>query len=198
MIGTMKFILTTFVGYHNHVSEYGIHWNFFITLAIVQIICGIFSCKLGMNRNFIAFLAVLTSIGYEIWLQNSEIYQWIFSLKEDQRLTSGFVIANIEGFVSLLGYSSLFLFGASLKETIYRLNEKSNWKKTSVCTLILWSLFIFSINEGYLILPSRRLCNFSYIIWMVGYNLTIILLFAGIQILTGKHIKFNCPYFFFA
>merc|ERR1711862_1030483 len=95
------------------------------------------------------------------------------------------IVSNIEGFVSLLGFSALYLIGASLKDLIYGLNEKKKLKMASGCTLFLWALLNYSLNEGYLILPSRRLCNISYIAWMVAYNLSIILLYAGIEIFTG-------------
>lgn len=37
ILGVLKYLSTRMVDYHNHVSEYGIHWNFFITMALVQV-----------------------------------------------------------------------------------------------------------------------------------------------------------------
>lgn len=50
--------------------------------------------------------------------------------------------------------------------------------------VIFWSLFIIAINEELVILPSRRLCNLSYIIWMVIYNMTLIIWFSGVDLMT--------------
>ena len=35
IFGVLRFILTWMVGYHLHVTEYGVHWNFFFTMFIV-------------------------------------------------------------------------------------------------------------------------------------------------------------------
>lgn len=183
LLGALKVLSTKLVDYHQHVTEYGTHWNFFFSLAIVQCIAGSITCL--ANKRILPVLALAIGLSFELWLHQSNIYQWIFSLTTNQRLKSGFVIANIEGFVSLFGYLSLFLFGASLKNTIY--NLKSNWTKSLMILLVLWSLFILVINENILILPSRRVCNLSYIIWMVLYNMTLIIWFAGVDIITGKH-----------
>ena len=190
IIGILKCVTTKMINYEVQVSEYGVHWNFFITLAIIQLFCGSLTCIIGNRRNLLLLLSIFITVGYEIWLKRTGMYQKIFNLQDIQRMQSGldgFVVANIEGIVSLFGYSALFLIGTSLKDTIYGLLQKKNWKMASGFTMVLWTLFVVSVNEGYLILPSRRLCNISYIIWMVAYNLTLILLYAGIEIFTGKY-----------
>ena len=189
ILGILKCFTTKMINYEIEVSEYGVHWNFFITLAVIQLFCGSLTCTIGNRRNLLLLISIFIAVGYELWLKRTGMYQKIFNLQDLQRMQSGldgFVVANIEGIVSLFGYSALFLIGTSLKDTIYGLVQKKNWKMASGCTMVFWALFIFSINEGYLILPSRRLCNISYIIWMVAYNLTLILLYAGIEIFTGK------------
>jgi phosphatidylinositol glycan class W len=192
ILGILKCFTTKMINYEVEVSEYGVHWNFFITLAIIQLFCGSLTCTIGNRRNLLLFISLFIAVGYELWLKRTGMYQKIFNLQDIQRMQSGldgFVVANIEGIVSLFGYSALFLIGTSLKDTIYGLVQKKNWKMASGCTMVFWTLFVVSVNEGYLILPSRRLCNISYIIWMVAYNLTLILLYAGIEIFTGKYYR---------
>lgn len=37
LLGFARLLVTKSVDYHEHVSEYGVHWNFFFTLAIVKV-----------------------------------------------------------------------------------------------------------------------------------------------------------------
>ena len=103
----MKYFLTKMVDYPSHISEYGVHWNFFITFAIIQLVCGTLTCKIGARRIFLALIAIVICLGYEYWLQSSGTYQWIFNFNDshcvDCRVNSGFFVANAEGIVSLLG-----------------------------------------------------------------------------------------------
>ena len=57
----------------------------------------------------------------------------------------------------------------------------------------MWCVFYILINEKLLVPPSRRLCNLSYIIWMIVYNLSLIVSYAGIQYYTGN-VNFNLVY----
>ena len=113
ILGTMKYFMTKMVDYPSHVSEYGVHWNFFITIAIIQLFCGSLTCKIGARRIILALIAIVICLGYEYWLQSSGTYQWIFNFNDSHcvncRVNSGFFIANAEGIVSLLGKDLIFL-----------------------------------------------------------------------------------------
>ena len=36
-LGTLRLIMVQSIGYHQHVTEYGLHWNFFYTIAVVKV-----------------------------------------------------------------------------------------------------------------------------------------------------------------
>ena len=184
ILGIGKYAMTKTIDYHSHVSEYGVHWNFFITLGLISLFGGTLTSI--CNRKLTFILAVAFGIGYELLLNKYSLYSWVFNLSESRRLKSGLVIANIEGVLSLPGYLSLYLVGNSVKDLINKVNS-SNWKRMALSVITLWSLFIVLINEDYLTLPSRRLCNLTYVIWMAAYNLSLISLFSGVEILTGNY-----------
>ena len=163
-------------------SEYGAHWNFFITLAIVQVACG--SCTCFLERKYIFVVGVMLAIGHEFSLVRLVHYSWIFNLSDSTRLQSSFWIANIEGLVSLVGYSSIFLLGSSLRPVINSLANPKRLKSSALVLILLTCLWIFCLNEKMMSLPSRRLCNLTYIIWMGVYNMMLLILFAGIQCIT--------------
>ena len=185
VLGILKYVSTQLVDYHNHMSEYGAHWNFFITLAIVQVVCGSCTCFLGQRPRTIFMVGVILAIGHELALVNLVHYSWIFNLSDSTRLQSSFWIANIEGLVSLVGYSSIFLLGSSLRPVINSLSvNPRRWRSSALLLTLLTCVWIFCMNEQMMSLPSRRLCNLTYIIWMSVYNMMLLILFAGIQCMT--------------
>ena len=54
--------------------------------------------------------------------------------------------------------------------------------------MLIWTIYIILTNEEILVPPSRRLCNASYIAWMVAYNLSLIVTFAIVQYYTGTKL----------
>ena len=127
-LGLLKYVSTKLVDYHNHVSEYGIHWNFFFTMGIVQSLCGSLTSRLdGKN---IMLLAILLGIGHEMILQKFH-YHWIFKFTTEQRFASTIWMANIEGIISLLGFSSLYLMGSILRTYINAIIQDQDKLKSS-------------------------------------------------------------------
>ena len=183
ILGILKFLFVKMSNYHTVMSEYGAHWNFFITLAIVQLICGTCTCYLQRKTTFA--LAFILALAHELTLTRFH-YSWILDLTDTQRLQSSFWIANAEGLVSLSGYAALYLMGSCLRQAINSLLSPQKWKVTTLWLVFLACIWIGLLNEGLLTMPSRRLCNLSYIIWMVVYNMMLLVLFSGVQYITGK------------
>lgn len=184
VLGALKYCSVKMLDYHEHVSEYGMHWNFFITMGFVQLVCGFVTCK--FDKKYAMLIAMVIACLHE-YLLVTKNYQWIFTLTKAQRTEAGLLVANAEGVVSLAGFSALFLMGAYLKSTIYSLlRAKENLVKASLGLVLLWSVFVILTNEAILVPPSRRLCNLSYVIWMVAYNMMLIVSYASIQFSAGN------------
>ena len=83
--------------YQEHASEYGIHWNFYTTIALVSVLL-----ILLRNPDWALPFAFILMIGYEFVLKEFELEKFIFYAPRVD-----FISANREGIASLVGYLSL-------------------------------------------------------------------------------------------
>lgn len=63
IIGFMRFIIIKDLNYQEHLSEWGIHWNFFATISIVNICIVLIS-----NIKHSLLIAISMMLGYEFCL----------------------------------------------------------------------------------------------------------------------------------
>lgn len=177
MIGIGRTFFITVSDYHHYVFEYGVHWNFFMTLACLQII----------NLLIIPFIsfcwlpgcATILILIYEIAL-NCGLADWIMSDAPRDTLFS----ANREGILSLIGYEALFLFSLSLKWHLSVFMKKNHLTNSMFLLVVTFFLFIllslFSSVISYFLGISRRLANAGYVCWTL--SITSFLLFMGLTI----------------
>ncbi|KDO38297.1 hypothetical protein CISIN_1g0428392mg, partial [Citrus sinensis] len=64
LLGFGRIVSTTGVDYQVHVGEYGVHWNFFFTLAAVSILTSI----INIRPKYCGILGSVILIGYQSWL----------------------------------------------------------------------------------------------------------------------------------
>ncbi|CAI5441164.1 unnamed protein product [Caenorhabditis angaria] len=157
IIGMARTIFLEILDYPKHVSEYGVHWNFFFTLASVRIVYRI------LPKHFPYLTAILLGLFHQTILKSG--YQdWI--LVEGQNNRDNLLSANAEGIVSLLGYLTLFYgslaIGEFLSHTGFRVKS---WIRRCLQLVFLAAIFYFlqAICEYFIDRPSRRVVNITYI-----------------------------------
>lgn len=207
LLGIIRLVSVKSLEYQEHVTEYGIHWNFFMTLGFLPILLGL----LDPFLNFLPRIIVATAIGlgYDIVLNNTELLAYV--LRSDNRLDS-LISMNKEGIVSFFGYFSIFLYGQSFgsfvltgyqtprnliwmvskKNAEKRAKKKSDWLLASttkgliIYTVVFHSLLWFIQHCIYFRNISRRLANFPYVIWVVSYNATLLMGYNLVEAFVGK------------
>ena len=165
VIGIVRMGAVVLFSYHTHVSEYGVHWNFFITLSVVNLTTSIF---------FYCFNSVVVLSLIVTFL--SLFHQYGLSLTTDFMKTnnnrSSLVLANLEGLLSLPGFFCLALFGGVYGCYLFQSLEKKHFEsKLSAITkiFVIFAILTYALNG--LIEPiCRATVNLSYISWMVCYN----------------------------
>ncbi|KAF9044961.1 GPI-anchored wall transfer protein 1 [Panaeolus papilionaceus] len=105
-LGLIRVLLVKGTEYPEHVTEYGVHWNFFITLALLPILQVMIHPIL--SRLSISFVGILVTFAQQIILNRFHLKDYVLHAPR-----SSVISANKEGIVSLLGYFAVQLLGLS-------------------------------------------------------------------------------------
>ncbi|KAI0748577.1 GWT1-domain-containing protein [Daedaleopsis nitida] len=106
VLGLLRTVSVKGTEYPEHVTEYGVHWNFFITLALIPILQVLLHPV--MVHVPISLLGVVVAISHELALSTGGLAQFIMHAPR-----TGLFSANKEGIISLTGYLAIHLLGLS-------------------------------------------------------------------------------------
>uniref|UniRef100_A0AC35GUR2 Phosphatidylinositol-glycan biosynthesis class W protein n=1 Tax=Panagrolaimus sp. PS1159 TaxID=55785 RepID=A0AC35GUR2_9BILA len=185
ILGFGKPLLMSIFNYRHELTEYGTHWNFFMTLAVLKIVAFLPS-----------IISILIGIFGSICLASQQDFENY--LLSDNRNYDSILDSNREGLISLCGYVLILdisrRFGDDMKNL---LNAISSWQSTAysfALTGLYYSLYyIITVYFDYQ--PSRRIANLPYILQCLGathYTTAIVqipMLFSTIS----KHSNENLP-----
>lgn len=201
-LGIIRLIAVKALDYQEHVTEYGVHWNFFMTLGLlppVVTLLGILPTKLIPT----SILALIISLCYEVALHFTSLSKFILTAPRTDILS-----ANKEGIFSFLGYLAIFLSGKATgyfllpssisgikswftpqSRTQY-LASKSNDSRLQIVKILIGSSAVHSILlliSMRWVTPSRRLANLPYVLWIISYNTAFLGLYVIVEAVTfGK------------
>ncbi|KAJ4768766.1 GPI-anchored wall transfer protein 1 [Rhynchospora pubera] len=171
LLGFGRLISTTGVDYQVHVGEYGVHWNFFFTLAAVSIL----SSFVRIHPKYCGLLGFLILSGYQMILAFG-LSEYLTSSKREANLIS----QNKEGIFSIFGYWGMYLisvyFGHKL---LFRANSSGKdvspqYLRVKIWALatVFWTLTI--ILDNYVQRVSRRMCNMAYVAIVLAQNFQVL------------------------
>ena len=208
-LGVVRLLSVKNLDYAEHVSEYGVHWNFFFTLALLPLaLCLLQPILSVLPGPAHGYAGLALAFVYEAVLQNTNLKAWALTAPRDNLLAK-----NKEGAVSWIGYLAIFLLGMEtgafllprflptsksmcmLLERL-RLADRIDSRQKSRVQLLA-ALALSSAIRVALLLPffypavfpalsipvSRRLANAPYVLWVAAFNSTQILLFALVETL---------------
>ncbi|CAI9096437.1 OLC1v1032588C1 [Oldenlandia corymbosa var. corymbosa] len=186
LLGFARLIFTSGVDYQVHVGEYGVHWNFFFTLAGVAILTSI----INVPSRYCGLLGFSVLAGYQFCLSRG-LNKFLLS---DERGTD-VITQNKEGIFSMFGYWGLYLIGVQLgnyflfgKHSTVA-SRSSNWARIRVWILCLlfWSLTLFL--DQYVERVSRRMCNLAYVALVLAINLQVLAMLTLSDLIPGSRIS---------
>lgn len=207
ILGFVRLYSVKGLDYAEHVTEYGVHWNFFFTLALLPPFVEISDSVTRTIFRSHDILAIVLATTYELVLNNTDLLSYILISPRGPSLLS----KNREGVFSFIGYLAIFLAGRGTGVRIIRFNEpvpqqaksiakpKSNPDSSNAIDLtrrerrlVLRTLVIRSALYSALfwlctslstfnLTVSRRLANLPYVLWIVAFNNAQILLFGLVE-----------------
>ncbi|SGY68340.1 BQ5605_C004g02879 [Microbotryum silenes-dioicae] len=198
-LGMVRVVMVKGVDYPEHVTEYGVHWNFFFTMAILPV----FGAGLERLVPKVGFtlMALLVTAVHQLILSRTSLTSWVLTAAR-----VSLVSQNKEGLVSLPGLYVLppdpYFYhvmtttadSQASEEVQRKLAEKKEkvWrskpdKLASVLGsyAIIWStLFVLVRWSG--IEVSRRLANLPYILWVAAFNTAFLFLYLCVHLWASK------------
>ncbi|RDX41287.1 hypothetical protein OH76DRAFT_1561669 [Lentinus brumalis] len=106
LLGLLRTMSVKGTEYPEHVTEYGLHWNFFVTLGLIPILQVLLHPVMVYIP--ISLLGVVVAISHQLALSMGNLAQYILDAPRD-----GVIAANKEGIISLTGYLAIHLLGLS-------------------------------------------------------------------------------------
>ncbi|KAM9320173.1 phosphatidylinositol-glycan biosynthesis class W protein-like [Gastrophryne carolinensis] len=191
-LGLARLISVKMVGYHEHVSEYGVHWNFFFTLAIVRVLSSLLLTFVRSQQIWLVAAIIISS--YQFFLEVSNLRVFILNGSDGQGARDGFLNANREGVFSIIGYVGIYLIGVQVG--LYVLKTRMFVKEwimpicniAMIASVLLLSLFVLQI---YLEPVSRRIANLPFCLWIAGQCMSwlCLILICDLILLLAKYIS---------
>ncbi|KAL5335338.1 GWT1-domain-containing protein [Aspergillus crustosus] len=192
ILGLIRLYTVKNLEYAEHVTEYGVHWNFFFTLGFLPLFVEIFEGLATIIPSY-EVLSLAVAVLYQVALESTDLKAYILVSPRGADLLS----KNREGVFSFLGYLAIFLAGRAtgiriIPSGISPSTTPPQARKrvlTSLAVLASGYSAVFAMNSTYFLgygagIPvSRRLANMPYVLWVAAFNNTQLFLFCLIETL---------------
>ncbi len=183
VLGMGRFVSVKAFNYQEHVSEYGVHWNFFLTLAVVKLVSTMVLCIFPPSLSWLICVAVAS--GYQYLLSNKNVTQFIMYGSDGQGTREGLFNANREGIISCLGYLAIYFAGVQLGSYVFQARVRLREWVSACVVLVMFDLALWMLldyTQSHLEPVSRRMANLPFIIWMLAYNVQLLASYLAVDI----------------
>lgn len=192
ILGLVRLWSVKGLDYAEHVSEYGVHWNFFFTLALLPPFVALCDALFRYVPSNTA-LAVVVGLAYEVVLESTELTRFMLTAPRTSLLSQ-----NREGLFSFFGYFAIFLAGQATGATVLPASRAGSASRDPVLRGLLlaaagWSVAFFVLLDytyGANLRVSRRLANLPYVVGVAAFNNGQMALFYAIERgVFGRHAE---------
>ncbi|KAK7360838.1 hypothetical protein VNO77_02853 [Canavalia gladiata] len=182
ILGFIRLITTTGVDYQVHVGEYGVHWNFFFTLAAVSILTSF----VNIPPQYSGVFGSLVLVGYQFCLVHG-LNHYLLSNERGKDIIS----QNKEGIFSIFGYWGLYLLGVYLGNYLifgshspgFR-SSRWAWMRVWILSILFW--LITMLLDRHVERVSRRTCNLPYVTIVLADNLQLLAILMMADLVPGN------------
>ncbi|KAI2498068.1 GWT1 [Fragilaria crotonensis] len=169
-LGMVRYLTTKGLDYQEHVSEYGVHWNFFFTLAMLSPVSAITPSRWDVPLGLMAF--------YQFFLTKKGLQEYVEgaprSCADSESVLCNVFAANREGILGVVGYLVLFLGAEFLGKVCVWNQDGKRTGRLVMASVALWTLHQIMVVVG--IRASRRSTNATFCVWTLAHNITVLTL----------------------
>ena len=193
LVGVGRLMLLWLFSYHQPVTEYGVHWNFFLTIAVVRLVAFCVTSLVPSRLYPTLFIWTLPIILLYQWDLNHGLILYIQNGRfgpcdncSDTR--DGFINANREGILSSIGFSWIYLASISVGYLIHYgfSNSFQAVKKLGLLSILALLLWVATWLSQEFVQPiSRCAANLSYCLWTLATQLSFLAIFLLVDLLTA-------------
>jgi phosphatidylinositol glycan class W len=171
-MGSLRLVTHKELEYQEHVSEYGVHWNFFYTMAMLVPVAAVLP-----GPGWI--LPTVMATAYQYALSARGLQEWVLqaprscALEYSDSLLCNLFVANREGVLGCIGYGALYLMSEWIGyRFVWNDGSSSSWTRRHgllACAgglVVLWQLLIIWTE----IPVSRRTTNTIFTVWALVVN----------------------------
>jgi phosphatidylinositol glycan class W len=199
VLGIIRLYSVKGLDYAEHVTEYGVHWNFFFTLGFLPPFLALFRSAFEIIPSY-AGLAVLLGAAYQATLEFTDLKAFVLTAPRTNLFSQ-----NREGIFSFFGYLAVFLAGQStgmivIPRSLSTGSSGVQQRKRLLLTLTAWSGFwivLFTLSTSYSyglsLSVSRRLANLPYFLWIAAFNSTQITAFCLVETIFFPQLYKSTP-----
>ncbi|XP_066058030.1 phosphatidylinositol-glycan biosynthesis class W protein isoform X1 [Chamaea fasciata] len=174
-LGFGRLLSVKSIEYHEHTSEYGLHWNFFFTLALVRLAASLLLAVFPKHRA--GLVAAALAVLYQLLLSTTSLKAFILHGSDGRDSRLGFLDANREGLLSLFGYLAIYL--ASVQVGLWLQQPRGSvrgWlgalRALALALVALWVLL--QLCQACSEPVSRRMANLPFCIWVLAHCLLLL------------------------
>ncbi|RDX86781.1 hypothetical protein CR513_31841, partial [Mucuna pruriens] len=174
ILGFLRLVTTTGVNYQVHVGEYGVHWNFFFTLAAVSILTSF----INISPQYSGVVGSLVLVGYQFCLVQG-LNHYLLSNERGMDILS----QNKEG------YWGMYLLGVHLGNCLIFGSHPSGFRSSRWVRMRVWVLSILLLTvllDRHVERISRRTCNLPYVTMVLADNLQLLSILMLADLIPGS------------
>ncbi|XP_052242547.1 phosphatidylinositol-glycan biosynthesis class W protein-like [Dreissena polymorpha] len=193
-LGLARYFATSGFGYHVPVQEYGVHWNFFFTLAVI---------KLGSTVLFFltppslhAFLGPCILATHQLLLSKAGLREFVIVGYGTHFSRNGIIEANREGIVATVGFLAIFFIGVQLgKILMAKRRTIGEWLQALAQLVIVCvsSWLLFNVASVFAERPSRKFANLAYACFIIGISSLLMVKLLLFDIVTAFFRRIATP-----
>ncbi|XP_052808580.1 phosphatidylinositol-glycan biosynthesis class W protein-like isoform X2 [Mya arenaria] len=168
VLGFVRLIINSLFNKTSNVFEYGKHWNFFFTIAVVKFSS---TSLLQFTPIFLhKYLGFIVIFLHQAALSTTAVRSFASKGWFGDRSRKGFIDANREGLISTIGFIGFYFIGVNFGRFLMKNRETvGDWLKCLCTLLFVCCLSWMSLQVSNVLLgkPSRRLANLPYALSMI-------------------------------